>query len=46
MLFRTGEVTLFSQNYCIGQYGVTANGQKFPVIESAHSPINDGRMHE
>jgi Tol biopolymer transport system component len=44
-LFRTGEVTLFTQNYCIGQYGVAANGQKFLVIEPAHSPIDDGRMH-
>jgi Tol biopolymer transport system component/DNA-binding winged helix-turn-helix (wHTH) protein len=45
MLFRTGEGTLFTQNYCIGQYGVTANGQKFLLIEIARAPIDDGRMH-
>jgi Tol biopolymer transport system component/DNA-binding winged helix-turn-helix (wHTH) protein len=45
MLFHAGEVPLFTQNYCIGQYGVAANGQKFLLIETPHSPIDDGRMH-
>jgi eukaryotic-like serine/threonine-protein kinase len=45
VLFRAGEATLFTQNYCIGTYGVTANGQKFLMIETARSPIDDGRMH-
>ena len=45
MLFRAGETSLFSQNYCIGQYGVAANGQRFLVIETVPSPIDDGRMH-
>ena len=30
---------------CLGQYGVAANGQKFLVIEPAHSPVDNGRMH-
>jgi eukaryotic-like serine/threonine-protein kinase len=45
MLFRAGETTLFTENYCIGQYGVTANGQKFLVIQTPRVPIDDGRMH-
>ena len=45
MLFRAGEVPLFTQNYCIGQYGVAGNGQKFLMIETPRSPIDDGRMH-
>jgi dipeptidyl aminopeptidase/acylaminoacyl peptidase len=44
-LFRAGEVPLFTQSYCIGQYGVAANGQKFLMIETDRSPIDDGRMH-
>jgi dipeptidyl aminopeptidase/acylaminoacyl peptidase len=45
MLFHTGEVPFFTQDYCIGQYGVAANGQKFLMIETARSPVDDGRMH-
>lgn len=45
VLFRAGEVPLFTQDYCNGQYGVTANGQKFLVIETPRVPIDDGRMH-
>lgn len=45
VLLRAGEVPYFTQDYCIGQYGVTADGQKFLMIEMARSPIDDGRMH-
>jgi hypothetical protein len=45
MLFRVGEVRLFTQDYCIGQYGVAANGQKFLMIETPRAPTDDGRMH-
>jgi Tol biopolymer transport system component len=45
MLFQTAEVRFFTQDYCIGQYGVAANGQKFLLIETARSPVDEGRMH-
>jgi hypothetical protein len=45
MLFRVAEAPLFSQDYCVGQYGVAANGQKFLVIETPRAPTDDGRMH-
>ena len=45
MLFRGGEVPFFTQDYCIGQYGVAANGQKFLLIETPRVPIDEGRMH-
>jgi eukaryotic-like serine/threonine-protein kinase len=45
MLFRTGEATYFTRDYCIGQYGATGDGQKFLLIEPARSPIDGGRMH-
>jgi Tol biopolymer transport system component len=45
MLFRTGEATFFTRDYCIGQYGATGDGQKFLLIEPARSPIDGGRMH-
>ena len=45
ILFRTGEFPFFTQDYCIRQYGVAANGQKFLMIETARSPVDVGRMH-
>ena len=45
LLFRVAEAPPFSQDYCIGQYGVAANGQKFLVIETPRAPTDDGRMH-
>jgi len=45
VLFQAGETSFFTQNYCIGQYGVAANGQKFLMIETPRSSVDDGRMH-
>jgi hypothetical protein len=45
LLFRAGGSPVFNHDYCIGQYGVAANGQKFLVIETPSVPMNDGRMH-
>jgi hypothetical protein len=45
VLFHVGEVALFTGSHCIGKYGVTANGQKFLVIETPRVPNDDGRMH-
>jgi protease II len=42
LLFQVGEEV--TQSYCQGEYGVTANGQKFLMI-APHTSIDDGRMH-
>jgi Tol biopolymer transport system component len=44
-LFQTAEAPLFTLDYCIGQYGVAASGEKFLVIEAARPPGDDRRMH-
>lgn len=40
-----GEGTIYTESYCIGQYGVSENGQKFLIVEIPPAPIDDGRIH-